>query len=589
MNTDITKLILTSSYWFFFGILLYYFLSLIKVHILWYIQPKIYLNVEPQQLFKGYFSNLLNKITNSPKILIHTLRYLFIGKESGFKIIKDDRNKPVIKILNILDGLTIFLKPFIVFSIIWVIIKYFIERKFFYDPMTITLGEIQLFLNEINQIKILLYMSHNKGLIFLLYALLCILIPFLYEREEQTKKVKKYFSLFLAYFSIIGSVSFFGAKSGIAIDKASSEFTTLKAEVDSIHNQIFKKSLEIAIIEDIKEKVINDDDKLSKIAKQNQEKINKITISTKNIKDAYIVIDSLNLFIDGFNKHSILEDLPIYDTASEFKGREYTSLFYINEVFREEGDNYFGNRNKWSKTKGLKILSNVEKNVEKVEAIRINKDKGIQIEKLSKIIDAIFDFGLGEGSAAFFETVFAKELKLNSHKTLKKVVDLLLSSKYKEKLNSTIIKAVKKFSDISIKKSPQNDLRDSYQEMTSDKLRIVEESNADYISEKEMEIENMKLKEKISEIISKLKSKDSDPNSETKIRTYYEEIYLNIPNENNQLKLNYKLKKSYNEISKLVDNASNKIYKRATIGGYEICPICFMPAIPNTPCIRIVK
>ncbi|WP_278008983.1 hypothetical protein [Flavobacterium gyeonganense] len=169
-----------------------------------------------------------------------TFKYLFCYKEKDFLILKDEEAKPIKKRLNILDGFTTFLKPYLIFAFIWTVLEFWISRKLFYEQSKITFGKIQKLLIFIEVIPVVKFLQDNKAIIFLFYGIICVLIPFLYDREDSTKKFKKYFSQTLIYLSLLANISFFGAQTGKTTADKSKQLSELQTEIVAIHDSIYK-------------------------------------------------------------------------------------------------------------------------------------------------------------------------------------------------------------------------------------------------------------------------------------------------------------------------------------------------------------
>ena len=213
MKEDLTHYFLVNPLWFIAGLVIYFIISLFKVHLIWYVQPKIYTNSQ-ENLFKNYFKDFYETIFSRKKIIKPTFQYLLHFKKSDFPVVDLEATKPLKKRLNILDGFTTFLKPYLIFAFIWAILEFWIANKLLYNQSQVALGQIQTLLNFIEKIPLVNFLQNNKTLVLLAYGILCVLIPFLYDKDTTTKKYKTYFTQSLVYLSLIANISFFGLQTG---------------------------------------------------------------------------------------------------------------------------------------------------------------------------------------------------------------------------------------------------------------------------------------------------------------------------------------------------------------------------------------
>lgn len=577
---DFTTLILKSSIWFFVGLLLYYTLTLIKVHLLWYVQPKMFVADKPMELLNDYFTKLFATIKKSPVLFRQVFQYLFHYDKVRFMVADDERVKPIKKRINILEGFTTFLKPFIIFSIVWIIIKVWIYSKFMYNPLTISLGKIQLLLNEIKEIPAIQFINNHKAVIFLTYTLVCILIPVLYNREEKTKKIKKYFSQYLIYLSLCLNISFFGAKSGTAVNASFENLVKLEAEVDSIHNQIFKNSFNIVVLKDVEESILNDDDKLDSINGLYKEgTLEFIKLSSDSESS---MINELKRYHDELYANTKLDYAVEGNLQKIVIQKNYSSLNYFTNAFSDKASNensYFGNKKEWNKSTGQKLLTAINEEKDKL----INGTSSKRTKILSKFIDAIFDFGLDETLSSLFKSEVGETLGIKGHKTLKKLSSLLLSEEYKQKICSRFVDMVDKKKII-----PKPD----YSKIINEKVKYKPFKNTELtaINNANFNIINKLYKEKITTLINNIEVLNyATPELTARAKATYEKKFLfNYEEAANTTIINNKLKENLSIMTEIIEiaaseNASGKV----SILGYRICPKCFMPAIPGTPCIRI--
>ena len=271
---DLTKYILISPTWLIFGLLIYSFISLIKVYLILYIQPKIFNNPYNENVYEFFTFKFIGNLFKNSELIKSTLKYIFKYKEKDFQILENTKTKSLRVTYNILDGLTNFLKPYFFFAIIWAFFGIWISNKFYINESKMILGEIQKSLFFIENVPIIKYFQEYKSVIFLVYAIICIFIPILYYNEEMTKSLKKYLNLILLYLSLGANISFFGIQTGNMLSDKSKELSDLQLNITSIHDRIFKRLAVLLEYVDFKDILQTENEKYVKALNQFQLKTN---------------------------------------------------------------------------------------------------------------------------------------------------------------------------------------------------------------------------------------------------------------------------------------------------------------------------
>lgn len=447
MSMDFTKLILSGLGWFFTGILFYFLLSLLKVHQILYVQPALLKGTGQRIRLSAYPMRLFTIIVEEPAIIKQTLGYLFRYRQENFTISKAKEVIPVKKAVNILDGFTTFLKPFIFFSIVWVFLKLWIGSKLLYAPLQVTLGGIQQLLDKISGLSFLQYINNHKGFVFFFYAIICIAIPYLFDREEKTKRVKRYFTYFLAYLSIIGSISFFGSSAGGKIKGTATELRQLRSEITEIHDHIYRQVTTAVILENTAEPILKEDSVLQELYQQaiaGSLELFHDSISLYNNKN-FFQYDSLVTNMRKWKALHLLEEADLSYPPGVIVTHPSSSVEYMINRQRSGSsasfnDGYLIQPETWNKEKGLIILETVKQQFPEPNEAKIDKCRLV----LKRLVEAGFDLGLTESINLFFKSKLAGLLTITNHKTLSKYVTLVFSEQFKEKVTEIVLNALSK-------------------------------------------------------------------------------------------------------------------------------------------------
>jgi hypothetical protein len=450
---DSTLILLDSLTWLFVGICIYLLLTIWKVYILWYLQPKV-LNtqVSSDKPFENSFNHFTQVVSSQKNIYKNTWRYIFRYKKTEWHVIE---NESIKKRIGVLNGLTTFLKPYLIIAIIYSIIRFWIESKLYYQELSISLGAIQKDLYFIEQFPIVTFFKDNKTWILLLYGLICIFVPFLYNKEDKTKKIKKYLSSTLIYLSLVSNISFFAV--GISHDLSSKEYelTKLQITITDLHNKIYTNAATAVLASEIdqyakaeEEFYSSEFDRINDVSK-NQITftdssatiifLTSITNYIANLRDDYL-FETISFPNDpaapvaeignGNDPTPVLEGEPVEVEPPVAKENIPSTADNIHSYYKAKAEpssielrnNYIEQSEQWTLEEGNELL---KETTEILETPQI-KNCILKSDKLKKIVDVLFESALDISADQIFE-----KLKIAPQKALKKVLSLVVSENFK--------------------------------------------------------------------------------------------------------------------------------------------------------------
>ncbi|WEK34252.1 MAG: hypothetical protein P0Y53_17330 [Candidatus Pseudobacter hemicellulosilyticus] len=239
---DLTKLILDDSYWFIAGLFLFYLLSVVKVYILARIQANV-LNAitSANKPFAGFFSSFFYSLLTEKNL--HQLTFSFLIKYDK-KNWPEIQNKLINNRLKLLTTITTFLKPFLAFALIFCVIRTWINTHFLYDPLQISLGEIQKKLSFIHSFSWAGPVIKYKATWLFILSAVTICFLSLKKGELFQRNLRKYYSYGFSLLSIILNVSFFTAGVAGSISREHLKLTSLEVSIVEIHNKIYTYAAE---------------------------------------------------------------------------------------------------------------------------------------------------------------------------------------------------------------------------------------------------------------------------------------------------------------------------------------------------------
>ncbi|MBA4851322.1 hypothetical protein [Emticicia sp. BO119] len=439
MITDNTLILFTRLYPII-GILMYLLLSSLKVYQIRYLQ-KVNSETISAEDYPGILSDKSQTADNFLKYLI---TYLFKYKADEWKV--DDKiegNKRIKRNVTILDGFITFLKPYLVVSFIWYFLQAWAENKLFYNELTITLGEIQVLLTWIQNHFYIKTLNSNRYLIFVLLAIICMLIPWLYDKDVKVKKVKKHFTNSLVYLSILGSISFFGAKTGNFVAEKSDKLKKLAFEIEAIHDNIYVNVAKAVLISDFQESIEKNNAFINaKVQKINELK-NDLTSSVPETINNHLfqiesnILDNLIIQIKAQSDaavHSqygiILKPLTTTKTDNISKNRhESISLLLEKTQSNESQITYLKNEENWNVDRGNKMNNSIKEFINS-ESYQRNWEK---------VIEALFDYLLDNGLSGFLKS---NTINMPEYKSIKKAIALLLTENYRSHFTKKVTKVL---------------------------------------------------------------------------------------------------------------------------------------------------
>lgn len=249
---DIMLSTLSSTPFFVIIALLYMLLTLCKVNLLTVIQPKVLSAlVDADNPLRNFPANFLRSLLtdgNQYKLAaLYVLRY----KKSDWPVID---NRKIKSRINFLNGLTRFISPYLLTAFLWIIINLLKNVNFAYDPLSITLGEVQTKLNYIESQPWIKWMRESSGLFMLLWGLLCVAVPILLKRNEFVERSKYWWKFIIGLLLIGANVSFFGAASATYLSSEQTKLRKIETIITNIHDDIFVHAAAIIIQGDLGQK-----------------------------------------------------------------------------------------------------------------------------------------------------------------------------------------------------------------------------------------------------------------------------------------------------------------------------------------------
>jgi len=437
---DFTQLILISSAWFLAGIIIYYLLSFIKVHLILHTQSRVFNSRNGEKLFSKYFITLLKSLFSFSHLHKNTLNYIFNYKEDKFKVFPDEKVQPIKKRLGILESLTLFLKPFLFFALVFSLLRLWIQSEFLYNGLSITLGEVQKLLNSLNNFYAVKILSQYKYLIYLIFGLVTIFIPYIYNKDTLRKKLQQNLKYIVISISIITNVTFFGTLTGNNITSRNEQLTKLELEIESIHSNIYKEASIGIILSEVKNELKEEEEAYNQEFERFKSEINKKKYTVKNPdinKELSLKLlnklKEIQLSIFEINRFNFYDDNTRKKKQHYSEHKKYYSNNYTQNSTYKEYEDYMGNKEKWNKKKGKSILEQVEKITKANERNNYSK-------KLADCLGAIFDYGLNEITSGLFN-----ELDISSQKVLKKITSIWSKETFKKGVINKVINFLNDF------------------------------------------------------------------------------------------------------------------------------------------------
>jgi hypothetical protein len=214
-----------------------------------YIRARIQANLLNRTLdetkpFSGFFKGFLYALFTEGGLHKQTFLFLLNYKKKDWPEID---NTPINNALKYLTALTTFLKPYMLVALIFWVLRIWIDSHFLYNPLQITLGEIQQKLFFIRSFTWMESFIHYKPVWFAVIGVTLIGLMSIAKSEKFQKKIKKSYSYGFALLSILLNVSFFGMGAAGPVSQQHTKLISLKIEIIKVHNQIYTNATEAVI------------------------------------------------------------------------------------------------------------------------------------------------------------------------------------------------------------------------------------------------------------------------------------------------------------------------------------------------------
>lgn len=420
---DLTLHILENSYGLLAGVGIYYLIAVYKVFILWHIQPRYYKGCYgANNILSSALLLFIQKSSGNGKLWLYGFKYIFNPRSDSFLVVENEKNKRVIRLLNLLSGFTFFLNAYLLFGILWALIRFWIGTHWLYNDTQITLGEIQKFLSELSRYPFFIFLVKYKNMVFLFYALSCVLIPFLYARMKQCKQIEKYATVFITALLCLTQISFFGEDIGTVLVDTQKELKEIEVKITTVHNQIYQTSLqklcpdELYEVYEYEEKAnfIQADKLLRKIDQENRD-----DPSTRWRFGPYVVHKLYSSPFENRSFHSTEDKLKIYAGWLEENLKPRPGSPPKGSFARYMTDLSF-----WNLKKGQQYLFSLTPGQQENRAVGIKYK-----EKFIKIVDCLLQYSIECGTEKLFDS-----FEIQRFVTLKEVVSLLGKEDFKTSL-----------------------------------------------------------------------------------------------------------------------------------------------------------
>jgi hypothetical protein len=486
---DSTLEVVRSLDWLFIGLFFYLLFTLLKVHLIVFVQRKVYANMLPDENpLQGYFTMLYSDMRSGRELYRLTRRFLFKYNEAEWR---EPENKKIKAALNILNGVTVFLKPYLLVACAYTLLRGWISFRFFYDELTITLGSIQKVLAELSSFGLIAFLKDNKALILLIYGATCVSIPFLYERQATTKALRKYFTHTLVYLSIILNISFFGSGLGSAVAEKSDDLARLKMEVIETHEKIYSGLAKAIIMEDFEAELTEKSDEMYRdfhnlnfeargVINRDNDSLLLIAVTFRQNTINWLYSLERSIVLPSITREppeqrdvaketvvNRVEENPTYQTIRRFQKKEAPAQHLANPITETSTQEYIVNDQQWNKKNGNELFQDIE---EIFPTNTSGTDKSVK--KIEILVGNVVDFGIDKTASEFLEL-----FGLSSHKILKKFIELILSERYKKSLSDRIVNFASRVKAGTVKAAFASLKRDGSVLLTKDDLKKINDEN----------------------------------------------------------------------------------------------------------------
>ncbi|WP_340064655.1 hypothetical protein [Ascidiimonas aurantiaca] len=356
-----TDLILQSAPYLITGCVLYMALTLIMVHILTFLQPKVYqYQVSKDRPFRGYFKTLLNDMVSGPRLYGNTLRYLWPFHKISYPVMENDR---IERWLAVLRSFRNYIKPFIICALIFETLKWAISQKIAYEEMTMVLPKVQQALAYLDGLPLLEWVFDHRLFVNFFLGLLILMVPFLFYRRKRFKKWKAYLNAGFISIAILTNVTFFTGKLGDFHNEETRKLADLELRLETVHNRIYQRIAVDALDQNFTQALETAAEAYQMSVQEIEDRLPEDTKTFVNTSLKDSLLADANRLIQPIRASKIITNWkpPGYFTANQEKGIEALKKFYTskrNETTSPEID-YLTNREKWNLTDGEALYKKV--------------------------------------------------------------------------------------------------------------------------------------------------------------------------------------------------------------------------------------
>jgi hypothetical protein len=359
-----------------------------------------------------------------------TYFFLFIFKRNTWIPIYYEGYKKPTFLLRLVDGMRLFLKPYLIIGFIWYFIQVVVFWRFDYDPVQITLGHAQLLINFIDKLPFVNFLSHHDKTAFVIIGLSFLYIPFLYDYRVKLKTFKDYAGSFLVYLSIVSSISLFGASTGKVTSARHERLSKLDLTIHAIHDSIFLKLAEQIIEKNYLPEIVRSQDSIEKDIESFSKALNSdIDSSGHNLDSRQKLGDTLSEMITALTNQYTLKSAPPappFTDVEDLSTEELAFEFYVQDFGIHDSYNYgdyLGNVNDWKISDGKELW-----NIVKEETIKTPLNN-----KFRETIELLSEYLVGVGAEKVLSIV-----KLENLKFLGKFLELFSNNTFIKRVNEAM-------------------------------------------------------------------------------------------------------------------------------------------------------
>lgn len=398
-----SDLFLTPTIGLIVGLIVYYSLCLVIVHMRAFLQPEIATkSINTNKVFSGYRSQLTKSILSSKRLHVYTLQYINpFSKISfpGMKIRKIDRW--VLFFLTIIA----YLIPFLIIGIIYLFLSLEIKGYISFDLPNTFYSTIQTQLSNIQEDAFFKFLRTYKIWFNLFLGILIVLIPLLLANRKRIKLAQKRFNQLLVCIGILTNITFFSGFLANESDQVKSKLAELGIKIENTHKRMYAKIAGTILIKDYED--LNSDI-------QEFEKLNAALTKNKDADVNQIVDDNLRKelentldhFIDSLRTTKVIIKPLKWPFISETRiNSEFDQFKEIGKSYSKKPEkelDYFFNEKQWTYQEGIEM----EKKVDAcVAEIKVSTKSKITSTRINLLLDEVYSFILAYGIGAVTELV----------------------------------------------------------------------------------------------------------------------------------------------------------------------------------------